>query len=225
VKLPILKPQYCTLGWIASIGIGIACLVWRVLMLPGWPYSTSVFLITTTVILALFAGETNKQTTQVVILTFVVGTGIILLGSRFDNLMYGLSIGRGLLPINDDVGLISGLLWVIPVFTSLSLSNKISDNLYVRSLIGAVLVLTPSLFMLLSAEGLWLFSWIENAISVKVIIIWFILAFFLHFVANQMGAQKGNPIAIRLYYVYVGYFFVAWLLDLFVLKQYMWTPM
>lgn len=215
MKLPILKQEYCTAGTIAAILLGIVCLAWRWLALfPGWEYSTAVFLIGSAILLGLFAGETSRTTGQIAILIFVAGTGIFLIAKRFDGIMGGMSFGPSLLPLNDQFGLTGGLLWLVPVLTSLRLSERFSENIYVRSLLGALLVLAPSLFVMLSADSQLLFFWKDYTVSLKAILMWFAGGFFFHFAANQMGIQKGNPIATRLYFVYLGFWIVAWVLKL-----------
>lgn len=214
VKLPLLNEKYSVTASIAAAALGIACLAWRWSGLPGFEYSTAVFLIGLTVLLAMFAGETTRTTTQMVVLLFVVGTGIFLMANRYDSIVNGISLGPSLLPLNSEFGLLSGLLWLIPVVTSLQLAERFAGNIYTRSLLGGLLVLAPSLFMLLSANTQLLFFWDEQTVSVKAIIIWFAAGFFFHFAANQLGVQKSNPVATRLYFVYLGFFVAAWILKL-----------
>jgi hypothetical protein len=165
-------------------------------------------------LLFLFSNESSRPTNQFIALTFVVGTGIILIAARFDLIMNGISYGPSLLPVNDQLGVLSGLLWLIPVVTSLRLTEKLSWNVYLRSLLGAVLVLAPSLFMLMSSDTQMLIFWDDYSVSVKAIIIWFVGAFFFHFAANQMDVQKSNPVATQLYFVYLGFFIAAEVLKL-----------
>lgn len=188
--------------------------MWRFFLLPGWEYSTAVFLLLTTVILALFSEETSKPANQVMILIFVVGTGILLIGSRFEVILDGMNFGPSTFPVNQQVGAISGLLWLLPVTASFRLSHRFSENLYIRSLFGAILLLAPTLFMLLSSESQMLFAWRNYSAPYKALILWFIGGFFFHFVANQMGVERRNPIATRIYFVYLGYFLIAAILSL-----------
>jgi hypothetical protein len=215
VKQPLLNEKHCTAAFIAAIVLGVACLAAQWLFaLPGAEYATAVFLLGITVLLVLFAGESTRATTQMVVMTFVVGTGIVLMAKRYEGLMNGITFGPSLLPVNDQLGALSGLLWLIPVVTSLRLAEQFTGNIYMRSLLGALLVLAPSLFMLLAADSQFLFFWNENAVSLKAVLLWFVGGFFFHFAANQLGVQKSNPVATRLYFVYLGFFAAAWILKL-----------
>jgi hypothetical protein len=209
VKVPILKEQFCTTGWIISMVLAAACLGWRFAALPGWEYATGVFLIGMTALLVLFAGETSRTTTQMVALVLIAGTGIVLMASRFDALMNGITFGPSLLPVNNQLGILSGLLWLLPVFTSLRIADKYTGNIYLRSLLGALFVLVPSIFVMLSSEWTLLLFWKQDIMPVKAVIVWFVAGFFFHFAINQMGAQKSNPVATRLYFVYLGFFIAA----------------
>ena len=215
MKLPLLKNEYCNAATIAIAALGIACLAWRWLALfPGWEYSSAVFLVGSALVLGLFAGETSRTTGQIAVLIFVAGTGIFLIAKRFEGIMGGMSFGPSLLPLNDQFGLAGGLLWVIPVLTSLRLAERFSENIYVRSLLGALLVMAPSLFVMLSADSQLLFFWKEYTVSLKAILLWFAGGFFFHFAANQMGVERVNPMATRLYFVYLGFWITAWVLKL-----------
>ncbi len=206
MKLPILKQEYCTAGWIAAIAIAALCLLQRFFALPGYEYSTGIFLSVVTVILALFSGETSKSAQQVTILVFVVGTCILLMARRFPVLMDGIEFGPSLFPVNDQLGLACGLLWLLPVWTSIRLSTRFAENIYLRSFYGALLVLAPSVFMLMSSSNQFLIYWEEWTVSPKAIAIWFVLGFFFHFAVNALNVKGENPIATRLYFVYLGYF-------------------
>jgi hypothetical protein len=215
LKLPILKAEHCVAGWITAILAGILCHVWRFFLLPGWEYSTAVFLVLTTVILALFSEDTSKPANQVIIMIYVVGTGILLIGSRFEVILDGMNFGPSSLPVNQQVGVLSGLLWLVPVASSFRLSHRFSQNVYARSLFGAVLLLAPTLFMLMSSEAQMLFAWRNYSAPYKALILWFVGGFFFHYVANQMGVERRNPIATRIYFVYLGFFLVAAILNVF----------
>ncbi len=214
MKLPILKAEYSTAATITSVVAGILCLAWLYFRLPGFEYSTAGFLLFLTLMLFLFSSEASRPTNQFIALVFVVGTGIILIAARFDLIMNGISYGPSLMPVNDQLGVLSGLLWLIPLLTSLRLSEKLSDNVYLRSLFGALFVLAPTLFMLMSSDSQMLIFWDDYSVSAKAIIIWFVGAFFFHFAANQMEVQKSNPIAAKLYFVYLGFFVAAEVLKL-----------
>ena len=148
------------------------------------------------------------------ILVYVVGTGLLLVGTRFEVVLDGMRFGSATIPINNNVGLISGLLWLLPVAGSLRIADRSDGNIYLGALLGAVLVLASSLFMILSSESHLLFYWPNTQYSLKPILVWFIAGFFFHFTANQMGVKRDNPIATSIYFVYLGYFFVAWILHL-----------
>ena len=143
------------------------------------------------------------------VMIFVVGTGILMMANRFEALMGGIEFGPGLFPLNEQCGVLTGLLWLLPVITSRQISERFTENLYLRSLYGALLVLAPSVFMLLSATNLQLLYWSDEGVSLKAIVVWFIAAYFFHFSSDVLNVKSENAIATRLYFVYLGYFFVA----------------
>jgi hypothetical protein len=209
VKLPLIKLEYSTSLWILSIILAVLCLVWRFILLPGWEYSTGVFLLSFTAILALFSTETSRNALQMTVMIFVVGTGILMMANRFEALMGGIEFGPGLFPLNEQCGVLTGLLWLLPVITSRQISERFTENLYLHSLYGALLVLAPSVFMLLSATNLQLLYWSDEGVSLKAIVVWFIAAYFFHFSSDVLNVKSENAIATRLYFVYLGYFFIA----------------
>lgn len=208
MKLPLIKQEHCTAGWIASIVVAGLCLAWNNSALQGAQFATGVFLLAMVALFGLFSGESTKGTVQAGILVFAVGTGILLMCARFHKLIGGITFGTSLVPVNNDLGILSGLLWFIPVFTSLRLAAKISDNIYLRALMGGLFVLVPSIFMMLTSESLNLFFWRQEVMTLKAIALWFVVGFFFHFAAGQLEVRHGNPIATRLYFTWFGFFAV-----------------
>jgi hypothetical protein len=206
VKLPLLRSEHCTAAWVTSIGLGIACLVWRNCAFQGWEYAAGTFLIGLAVLLALFSSETSKSTTQFGMLVFAIGTGVLLMAARFEGLINGISFGPALLIVNNQLGLLSGLLWLIPVLTTFRFAGRYSENIYVRSLLGAILVLAASVFMMQTSESLMILFWKRDIMPWKALLLWFVAAFFFHFAGHQMQITISNPISFRLFLTYIGFF-------------------
>lgn len=214
MKLPVFKEGSATSGWIVSLLLAVLCLLWRNLAWPGWEYSTGIFLAGIALLLVLFSAETSRSASQMAVLVFVVGTGILLMASRFPALMNGITFGPSLLPVNGQLGILSGLLWSIPVFTSLPIASRYTENIYLRALLGGLLVTVPSIFMMLSSERQLLIFWKQEVMPVKAVLIWLIAGFFFHFAIHQRGNQPRNPLAERLYFTWLGFFVAAEILQL-----------
>lgn len=177
-------------------------------MFPGWEFAAGTFLIGMAILLILFAGEASKSTAQFGVLVFVIGTAILLMAARFQALMDGIIFGPSLLVFNNQLGILSGLLWLIPVVTTFHFTGKYSENIYLRSLLGAALVLAASILMLQTSEHLMLLFWRQEIMSWKAVIVWFVAGFFFHFAGFQMQVKMANPIAFRLFLTYLGFFAV-----------------
>jgi hypothetical protein len=130
------------------------------------------------------------------------------MAARFPGLMDGIIFGPSLIVFNNQLGILSGLLWLIPVMTTFQFSGKYAENIYLRSFLGAALVLAASILMLQTSEYTMLLFWRQEIMSWKAVVIWLVIGFFFHFAGNQMQVKMTNPIAFRLFLTYLGFFAV-----------------
>lgn len=204
MKFPILSPKYSLLAAIISGVLAVVVIVWLRLLLPGWMYSGSVLLLTSLIGYLLFAGPWSPSQIRFVILVFAVGTGILVIGERNPAMFGSFSMGDGLGPFFGSVGMLCGLLVALPTLFAYQVVGGLTENIYLRSLIGAVLVTVPAILISYNGEMLSFFSWFEIFPAFSGFIIWFAISFFLQFAGQQLQVKMENPMALPLYIIWIG---------------------
>ncbi len=174
------------------------------MLLPGWMYSGSALLLTTLIAYLLFAGPWSPAQIRFVILVFAVGTGILVIGERNPAMFGSFSMGDGLGPFFGSVGMLCGLLVALPTLFTYPIAGNLTENIYLRSLIGAVLVTVPAILISYNGEMLSFFTWFEIFPAFTGFIIWFAISFFLQFAGFQLQVTLDNPMALPLYIIWIG---------------------
>jgi len=199
VKFPVLQPKYSLAASIISGILALSGIVWLQLNLPGCRYAGSALIAVGLITYLLFAGEWSPAEIRYVILVFAVGTGILAIAERNPAMFGSFSMGPGLGPFLGSVGLLCGLLVALPVLFSFPLTARLTDNIYLRSLFGGIMVTVPAILISYNGELLQFFTWFDFVPSASGFIIWFVIAFFLHFAGNQFQVKVENPMALPLY--------------------------
>jgi multidrug transporter EmrE-like cation transporter len=203
VKFPLLQSKHALIASIITGVIVVLCLVAIQLNLSISLYAGSGILVTCLMSYLLFAEEWSPAEIRYVILVFAVGTGVLTIAERNPMLLGSFSMGPGLGPFLGSLGLLCGLLVALPVLFTFPLTSRISDNIYLRSLIGALLVTVPAILISYNGEALAFFTWFDFVPSATGFIAWFVTAFFLHFAGQQFQVKAENPMALPLYIVWI----------------------
>lgn len=204
MKFPLLQPKHSPAASILTGLLSVLILIWLPLQLPGVLYCGSALLLLCLFAYLLFAGEWSPAEIRYVILVVAVGTGILVIAQNNPAMLGSFSMDEGLGPFLGPVGLLCGLLVALPTLFSFPLTARLTSNIYLRSLIGGILVTVPTILISYNSEVLHFFTWFELVPSYSGFIVWFVVSFFLHFAGHQLQVQLGNPMALPLYIVWVG---------------------
>jgi hypothetical protein len=212
MKAPLLGQKYFLPAVVITALLTLTCILIHVLQLPGWLYMGTAELLLLIVVFALFASHFTPMNIRFNILVYVVGTGIFVIARTHPVLMGKFSFYDGLGPFAGNVGLLLGLPWLISVLFTYPIATRYSENMYARSLFGAVLITVPAYFFLFDADQLMFLYWTELNPSYAALITWFVAGFFFHFAGNQMQVRIENRMAIPLYCMWLGFHLVifAW---------------
>lgn len=205
MKFPVLGQKQVIAASIITAILAVACLVVNVLFLPGWMYMGTAVLALLSVVYALFAVNWSPMAIRFGILIFVVCVGIQIIARKNPGLMGEFEFGQALGPVVNNIALLCGLPWFLMVMFSLPIAQRLTPNIYLRAILGAVLVFLPTIFFLYNADRLDILYWEELVPSMGAFITWFAAGFMLHFTGNQMQVKSENPMAIPLYVTWLAF--------------------
>ena len=123
-------------------------------------------------------------------------------GMLFGQYKYGNALGIKVA----DVPLLIGLNWLMLVYSTGTLVNKLKSSKWVKALAGAGLMLLLDFFLEPVAMHFDFWSWQGNSIPLSNYIGWFGLGFLLQVYFQYVPAYKQNPLAIWVYVVQLTFF-------------------
>jgi putative membrane protein len=167
---------------------------------------SGVTLTITTVFLLLFGDKTNGNFWRFVIFVFAAGFALEMVGVQSGKLFgvyyYGDNLGFKL----KNVPLVIGLNWVFLTLCSLSIASKISENFYLRTIVGAILMVMLDALIEPLAGDLDFWHWMNDIIPLRNFGVWFIVSFFFNALAWQLRFKKYNEIASFIFILQIVYF-------------------
>jgi hypothetical protein len=205
MRLPIAGNRFSPVFIVASALFSLVAVFINAKLLPGWMFAGSAVLLVLTIIYALYSRHWSGMTVRFGILTYAVASGIWVVARTHPSFMGDFTYGNAPGPFMGTVGLLVGLPWFLTVLFSIPLANRMSSNLYLRSLIGAALFLVPSLFFFYNCASLDFIYWTEVFPPMRAFILCFVAGFFFHFAASQMQVASENTMAVPLYVVWLGF--------------------
>lgn len=205
MKFPILDQRKLVSGNIIAGILTIAAIFLELYSGVFSSISNPAYLLLLLLLFGLFAEKPEGLELRYVILLFVVGTGLFVVAERTGKPLGEISFGDALGPRLGQVPVLSGLLWLIPVVFSFSLTRKTTENIYLRALLGAVLVTVPAIFLSFNAPYLDFIHWENILPTAGSFLVWFIGGFLLHFAGIQMQVKLENPMAMTLYLCWISF--------------------
>lgn len=151
-------------------------------------YTTKTLLVFATIFLFSFLAE-------------MVG---VQTGSIFGHYIYGESLGLKIL----ETPLIIGLNWLMLIYCTKIIADRITTNETLKPFLGAVLMVGYDLVLEQAAPKLDMWSWEGGTIPVQNYVAWFVFAFFFHLMIRKAKVQFKNPLAIPVFVIQF-LFFVA----------------
>jgi putative membrane protein len=122
----------------------------------------------------------------------------------FGDYTYGDNLGYKLY----GVPLVIGLNWFLLVYSCGMVANIFKYGVFVKSVIGAALMVIIDISLEPVAISLDFWSWHNDVIPIQNYLGWFIIAFFMHIYFQNIGLKKFNRIAVGLFIIQYIFFFV-----------------
>lgn len=140
------------------------------------------------------------------LVVFLIGFGVevvgVATGSLFGSYYYGDSLGIKFL----DVPLIIGVNWFLLAYSTKGISDKLSENIFVKSLIASALMVGLDVLIEPVAIQLDFWHWENDIIPLQNFVMWFVTAFVIQLILNKLANRINIFIAISVYIVQVLFF-------------------
>lgn len=128
-----------------------------------------------------------------------VKTGVI-----FGEYVYGRGLGIKLF----ETPLMIGLNWLMLVYCTKIMAEKISENQVIRLFFAPLLMVFYDLILELAAPLLNMWSWAGDKIPVQNYISWYLLAFLFHLLLQKTGIKFSNQLAAPVFVIQFLFFVV-----------------
>ena len=173
-------------------------------------------LLLSAALLFYFHEQKDAQLFRFCLFVFVAGFAIELMGVNtgkiFGEYHYGEALGFKI----NAVPLIIGINWLLLTYCTGIISNKYSADIFVRSLIGALLMVLLDLLLEPVAMKHDFWHWQDDIIPIKNYVAWFGFSFFFNLLFQYFSFQKQNPLAEFLFVIQLLFFLVLNLLNHFI---------
>ncbi|KYG83440.1 carotenoid biosynthesis protein [Roseivirga echinicomitans] len=163
-------------------------------------------LLLTAAIIFHFEEGKNAKYFIFILFTFLFGFFIevagVKTGAIFGEYTYGPTLGFKLF----DVPLIIGLNWAILIYITGIVSNKLSSNFWIRTTVGAGMMVILDLLIEPVAIRFDFWQWAGSSIPAQNYLSWYIIALLLHIIFQKLDFSKNNPLAIKLLIIEMAFF-------------------
>lgn len=200
------------LAIIYTVGV-VGMVLWPALFLSLTP----VNLFMAAGFLFYFHAEKNRDFYRFILFVFAAGFAVELLGVEtgkiFGSYHYGDSLGfkvKGTPPI-------IGLNWVVLTYCSGMIAMRWSNSIYLRSFIGAALMVLFDFFIELYAARADFWYWQDDRIPLQNFMAWFAFSYFFNLMFCNFKFEKQNPVAHFLFLIQLIFFILLNLYQYFIL--------
>jgi len=182
---------------------------------------TPVSLLLTFILLYLFHERFDTRfwmTSAAIFLAgFLVEMAGVETGWIFGDYEYGGTLGPG--PLGTP--LMIGINWLMLVYCSSHIAGRFVEPLYFRAVVAAALMVVYDFALEPAAMRLDMWNWESGIVPLQNYIAWFIVAFFLNYLAGQMRFTAGkNKLATPLFFIQLVFFIV---LDIWIFAGRLWA--
>jgi uncharacterized membrane protein len=197
------------LGVIYLVGIiGLATPATTDLFLPLTPFN----LFLSFICLLAFHRDWNRNFILFCSICFIVGFGVEVAGVKsgliFGNYSYGKTLGTKIL----DVPIIIGINWILLVYLTGTVINKLKGNIIIKSLLAAVFMVFIDYFIEPVAIQFDFWSWDSATIPVQNYAGWFLTAFFLQIIYHKLSFKKENKLSPYLLSITFAFFLILFII-------------
>ena len=169
-------------------------------------FLTPFNLVATAAILLHFEKHKNTSYFIFILITFLLGYGVEVIGVAtgwpFGTYAYGETLGFQLF----EVPLAIGLNWVILVYCSGHLAKKIFRNSWNRIISAALIMTMLDIMIEPVAIGYDFWNWAELSVPPSNYMGWFAVSAVLQIIFQRVVKDSNNSLAIRLLYIQIGFF-------------------
>lgn len=134
-----------------------------------------------------------------------VKTGVI-----FGVYQYGASLG----PRVADVPPMIGVNWLMLTYMSGIISQKWSSNIWIKTSLGALLMVGLDLLIEPMAVRYDMWTWQGDLIPIQNYFAWFVIAWGMNYGFHALNQEKSNPIALPLYIIQLAFFFTFFVIHM-----------
>lgn len=156
---------------------------------------TPLNLMLTLGILLLFHREWNKASVFFFLTAFVLGFLVEWIGVHtqliFGNYWYGATLGWKI----QGIPVLIGVNWLVLIYCTSSVLTKLDVSIYLKSLLGAVMMVILDVLIEPVAIAFDFWSWQGGEIPLSNYIGWFFVAFALSFLYHRLSFSKMNKMA------------------------------
>jgi putative membrane protein len=202
----IIKINYPTVFLYIIFSVGIAGHLIKQtqnIMLLLTPFT---LLITGAVVLYVSAQDKSEKLLIWAVITYITTFILEALGVAtaqiFGNYKYGNTLGLSFF----NVPLIIGFNWVLVILGSISVSKRISKNIYSGSFLAAILAVIFDYVLEPIAIRLNYWQWDNDIIPIQNYIAWFIIAFISALIFFKLNANTNSKISIHYFFVQLIFF-------------------
>lgn len=158
------------------------------------------------IVLLLSESKNLRSILTFVSIAFIIGFGSELIGVHtgllFGNYSYGANLGVKF----QDVPLIIGVNWAVLVITSGSLTENLTENLWVKVLLNSILMVFFDFIMEPVAMKSDFWSWNNDAIPFFNYVCWFFIALMLQMIYLRFFKIKSNIVYKSLFVIQLVFF-------------------
>ncbi|MEA4982357.1 MAG: carotenoid biosynthesis protein [Paludibacter sp.] len=153
----------------------------------------------------------NAKNTAVFSFIFISGIVVELIGVHtgliFGNYIYGKGLGLKIF----DTPLLIGMNWLLLVYTTGTIMQKVNITPVLRIAAGATMMLIYDLVLEQVAPKMDMWSWENSEVPVNNYIAWWLIAVFFHSLIELFGIKLKNPLSITILVTQFLFFVVLYL--------------
>lgn len=157
---------------------------------------TPLNLIISCICILVYQQKWKKSQLLALLTIGLLGYCIEVIGTSTGLIFGGYTYGNNLGPKVFDTPIIMALNWVLPVYAIGIISNFFSSNIYVKSLVGATLMLLFDIILEPTAIYADYWNWSNDNIPVLNYLAWFIISFVFLLIFHFIHFRHKNTIAV-----------------------------
>lgn len=143
----------------------------------------------------------NAKTFYIFSLIFVISFFAEMAGVKTGLLFGDYTYGNGLGVKIMGTPLIIGLNWLMLVYCTKVISDRLSPNRFIRLFSAPLMMVGYDLILEQAAPGLDMWYWAEGTVPIQNYLAWFLLAFLFHLLLRKADLDFKNPLALPVFFI------------------------